>query len=76
MTEHEFHFSPAILEDNRKRIVAASHLQFSQIGGRKPYLIVRKIPYVIPLSVCLEEAIQGADNYRQPSNPTQEQHPI
>ena len=28
-------------------LVAFSHLQFSQIRGRQPYLIVRKILYVI-----------------------------
>ena len=28
-------------------LVAFSHLQFSQIRGRQPYLIVRKIPYLI-----------------------------
>jgi hypothetical protein len=28
-------------------LVAFSHLQFSQIRGRQPYLILRKIPYVI-----------------------------
>jgi hypothetical protein len=28
-------------------LVAFSHLQFSQIRGRQPYSIVRKIPYVI-----------------------------
>jgi hypothetical protein len=31
-------------------LVAFSHLQFSQIRGRQPYLIVRKILYVIELS--------------------------
>ena len=30
-------------------LVAFSHLQFSQIRGRQPYLIVRKIPYLITL---------------------------
>src|SRR5580704_4484181 len=30
-------------------LVAFSHLQFSQIRGRQPYLFVRKIPYVIAL---------------------------
>jgi hypothetical protein len=28
-------------------LVAFSHLQFSQIRGRQPYSIVRKIPYLI-----------------------------
>ena len=27
--------------------IAFSHLQFSQIRGRQPYSIVRKIPYLI-----------------------------
>src|SRR5215813_7131566 len=31
-------------------LVAFSHLQFSQIRGRQPYLIVRNILYVILLS--------------------------
>jgi hypothetical protein len=31
-------------------LVAFSHLQFSQIRGRQPYLIVRKILYVISSS--------------------------
>jgi Lytic transglycolase len=30
-------------------LVAFSHLQFSQIRGRQPYSIVRKIPYLITL---------------------------
>ena len=30
-------------------LVAFSHLRFSQIRGRQPYLIVRNILYVIPL---------------------------
>ena len=30
-------------------LVAFSHLQFSQIRGRQPYSIVRKIPYLIEL---------------------------
>src|SRR5437588_11569038 len=33
-------------------LVAFSHLQFSQIRGRQPYLIVRKILYVIKSHVC------------------------
>ena len=28
-------------------LVAFSHLKFSQIRGRQPYSIVRKIPYLI-----------------------------
>src|SRR5262244_1594265 len=31
-------------------LVAFSHLQFSQIRGRQPYLFVRKILYVISIS--------------------------
>ena len=36
-------------------LVAFSHLQFSQIRGRQPYLFVRKILYVIYIagSACL-----------------------
>jgi hypothetical protein len=30
-----------------RSLVAFSHLQFSQIRGRQPYSIVRKIPYLI-----------------------------
>src|SRR5215471_11700439 len=33
-------------------LVAFSHLQFSQIRGRQPYLIVRKILYVICWRAC------------------------
>ena len=34
-------------------LVAFSHLQFSQIRGRQPYLIVRNILYVIILCRAL-----------------------
>jgi hypothetical protein len=37
----------AIVDQALAGLVAFSHLQFSQIRGRQPYLIVRKILYVI-----------------------------
>src|SRR5215831_9140912 len=39
-------------------LVAFSHLQFSQIRGRQPYSIVRKIPYLI---LQLGLLVNGAD---------------
>jgi hypothetical protein len=41
-------------------LVAFSHLQFSQIRGRQPYSIVRKIHYVIrPLAARLKQEELG-----------------
>jgi hypothetical protein len=36
-------------------LVAFSHLQFSQIRGRQPYLIVRNILYVIEVRARLDD---------------------
>jgi hypothetical protein len=55
-------------------LVAFSHLQFSQIPGRQPYLIVRKILYVIKVinlmdalrrSVETERGAQTTSSIRQ-----------
>src|SRR5262249_9745621 len=39
-------------------LVAFSHLQFSQIRGRQPYSIVRKIPYLIRRTSLAQETVR------------------
>ena len=41
-------------------LVAFSHLQFSQIRGRQPYLIVRNILYVIGVVASLRRELERA----------------